>query len=302
MSIFRKRTSLTENITYMALMASINVVFVLISTLVPVLLFLLVFLLPLTSAIVTVFCKKRYYPIYAIVTVSLCMIVTMWNIGDTFYYVIPSLFTGFLFGVLFSKKISVSSLILLTTFVQVLLSYGCIFIFEILTERNFLNDMTSIIGLSNYLYLSYIKSIFLFGISLIQTIFSFAVINEELPKFGEDYVDNPKEGLINGISIIALSALTLTFAFFYGELSYLFMLSSLLIGINEFVSIMAGKNTRLIIATIVTTIVAFFVFSITYSSIEAPKGLLMIGIVPLSNSIIVLVNYFIKQRNKVIIK
>ena len=86
----KKKETLVQNITYMAIMAAINVVFVLITVLVPFLFFLIVFVLPLTSTIVTLHCKKRYFPIYAVATIGLCMICTMWQIGDTIFYVIPS--------------------------------------------------------------------------------------------------------------------------------------------------------------------------------------------------------------------
>ena len=90
-----KRETLVQNIAYMAIMAAINVVFVLITTLVPALLFLMIFVLPLTSTMVTLLCKKKYFPIYAVATIGLCMVVTLWKIDDTIFYVIPSIITGF---------------------------------------------------------------------------------------------------------------------------------------------------------------------------------------------------------------
>jgi len=61
MSVFKKRETLIQNITYMAIMAAINVVFVVLTTLVPLLMFLIIFVLPLTSTVVALFCKKKYY-------------------------------------------------------------------------------------------------------------------------------------------------------------------------------------------------------------------------------------------------
>ena len=58
--MFKKRETLTQNIAYMGLMAAINVIFVLLTYFVPFLIFLLVFVLPLTSVVVTIFCQKNY--------------------------------------------------------------------------------------------------------------------------------------------------------------------------------------------------------------------------------------------------
>ena len=97
MNIFKKRETLLQNMTYMGIMAAINFIFILLSSFIPFLLFVLVFILPLASAVVTVFCKKRYYIIYFVVTGALCLLI---NAPDTMFYVIPSLITGFIFGFL----------------------------------------------------------------------------------------------------------------------------------------------------------------------------------------------------------
>ena len=104
-----KRETLIQNIAYMALMAAINVIFVLLTTLVPVLMFLIIIVLPLTSTMVTLLCKKKYFPIYAIATIALCMIVTIWKIDDTIFYVIPSIITETLSIIVLALTLSYSN-------------------------------------------------------------------------------------------------------------------------------------------------------------------------------------------------
>ena len=119
MELFKKRETLIQNIAYMAIMAAVNVVFVLLSNVLPVLLFLLVFVLPLTSTIVTIYCKKRYFPIYFIVTLALCFGVSAgFSIFDTFIYVLPSLITGFIFGLFIEKQIPAIYTLIAATVIQ----------------------------------------------------------------------------------------------------------------------------------------------------------------------------------------
>ena len=80
--MFKKRETLTQNIAYMGLMAAINVIFVLLTYFVPFLIFVLVFVLPLTSVVVTIFCQKKYLPIYMLATIGLCLITTFNNFSD----------------------------------------------------------------------------------------------------------------------------------------------------------------------------------------------------------------------------
>ena len=105
MSVFKKKETIVENMTYMGLMAAINVVFVLLTTFVPFLFFLIVFVLPLTSTIVALHCNKKYFPIYAFATIGLCLLVTIWKIDDTLFYIIPSIITGFLFAIMIATGI-----------------------------------------------------------------------------------------------------------------------------------------------------------------------------------------------------
>ena len=124
MELFRKRETVTQNIAYMAIMSAINIIFVLLSNILPVLLFLLVLILPLTSTIVTIFCKKKYYPVYAIVTLGLCFAVAgAFSIFDALIYVFPSLIVGFVFGICFEKKFPAILIIVGATVIQFGLTY-----------------------------------------------------------------------------------------------------------------------------------------------------------------------------------
>ena len=64
MGIFSKRETLVQNIAFLAIMAAINVVLLLLATLLPYLLLFLTMILPFVSLLVTIYCKKRYYPMY----------------------------------------------------------------------------------------------------------------------------------------------------------------------------------------------------------------------------------------------
>ena len=106
----------------MAIMAAINVVFILLATFLPYLYFLLLFLLPLTSTFVMVFCEKRYYIIYSLATIGLCFLASFNNIGDTFFYIIPSILTGAITGLLIEKQFNGIWIIILTSLIQFIVS------------------------------------------------------------------------------------------------------------------------------------------------------------------------------------
>ena len=168
MTIFKKRETLIQNISYMALMAAINVVFVLLTTFVPFLFFLIVFVLPLTSTIVMLFCRKRYFLIYALATLGICLIVTLSNIGDTLFYVLPSIITGGLFGLLIEKNINNNVIIILATIAQSILTYAALPLIELFSGINVIYTFVNLFKLNDFEYVTYLIPISIFFISLMQ--------------------------------------------------------------------------------------------------------------------------------------
>lgn len=298
MKTIQKRESIIQNITYMALMAAINVIFVLLTTFIPVLFFLLVFVLPLTSAIVTIHCLKRYFPIYATATVCLCLICTIWRIDDTIFYVIPSLISGFFFGFLAEKKVPAIWIISVTTVLQIGFTYATIPLITLITGRNIVDVFATAFGISDFPYLSYVIPSFIFAISLGQEIIAYAVIREELPKFGLQLNEPKSVDLIIGISLIISLFLTLIFAFVYGPLAYLFGLFAMLYGIYALVTLLFENNKILYISLGASLIFSVFLFALLYPLATKPLGLLFIHVFFIQVAIIVFINNYLLRRYK----
>ena len=293
-----KKQTLIQNITYMALMAAINVIFVLLTTLVPFLVFLIVFVLPLTSTIVTLHCKKRYFPIYAVATIGLCLLCTIWKIDDTIFYVIPSIVSGFVFGLLVEKKVPSFWIILSTTIIQIGFTYASIPLIKLMTGRNIIEDFATVFFIKDFIYLDYVTPCFIFFISLAQEILAFVIIREELPKFGYQLEEVKNIPISLGVSIIASILFVVIFAFLYGPLSYLFTLVGLFLTVYA-IAYLIGKNKIIIYILLGTSaLVSFFLFGIFYGMVKAPFGLLFINILFFIIAIIVLCNNYLVKTNK----
>ena len=299
MKQFTHKDTLVKNITYMALMAAINVVFVLLTTFVPVLFFLIVFVLPLTSTIVTLHCQKRYFPIYAIATIGLCLICTIWKIDDTIFYVIPSIISGFIFGLLIEKKISAFWIILITTVIQIGFSYASIPLIELMTGRNIIEVFATAFGINDFTYLDYVVPLFIFFISITQEVFSYIVIKEEVTKFGYHTNEGKIKESILLISLYSSLALMLIFTFIYAPIAYLFALFTLFIGLILMIQILMENKVILYILFGGDLLITLFFIAIFYNMIPAPLGLLTFTIFFALEGIIVLINnYLLKGRNK----
>ena len=303
MEFKKPRESLVQNITFMAMMAAINVVFVVLTTFVPVLVFLIVFILPLTSVLVTLHCKKIYFPIYAVATIGLCLICTIWKIDDTIFYVIPSIITGFVFGLLVQYKVPSFWIIISTTIIQIGFTYASMPLIKLMTGRDIVEVFASAFGILDFKYLSYVVPCFIFFIALGQEIIAYFIIADELPKFG--YELNEPKNLPLSLFICLNSAIVLSiiFIFIYGPLSYLFMLFALLLAIYSLIYLIKANKPWIYASLVGGFILALFLFAICYPLVKEPLGLVFINIYFFIVSIIVFINnYLFKQKNIATIK
>lgn len=289
MQLFKKRETIVENISYMAIMAAINVVFVLLTNFVPFLFFLIVFVLPLTSTIVILFCKKKYFFIYALATLGLCLIITLSNIGDTLFYVLPSIITGALFGLLIEKRIANSWIIILGTIVQTILTYASLPLITLFTGVSVIDTFMNLFSLTEFEYKDYLIPIAIFFISLMQTIVSFMVVKDEVEKLNYSTKDELKfkDETIVFISITLLTILTIIFTFLYGPISYLCLCLIIFLSVNLIAAGFMKANKWLSISIAISLIISFFIFSGLYQFIEEPFSLLLIIIFFLVPSLII---------------
>lgn len=299
MSVFKKRETVIQNIAYMGLMAAINVIFVIITTLLPVLFFLIVFVLPLTSTIVALHCKKRYYPIYAIATIGVCMLCTIWKIDDTIFYVIPSIISGFIFAVMAEKEVSAPWIIIATALVQMAFSLLSIPLIQLMFGRDIVTTFAAVFHLQDYQYLEYAAPVFIFVLSLIQSVLSFVIINEEIRKFGYQIRETRMlsfamiSGLFTSLLLVVIFALT------YKPLSYTFLAISTFFGCVIVGGLFGKKKVWIYISLASSVIITLFLFAALYNYMPDPLGLLLVGIIFVLVGIIALIDKcLLNRKNK----
>ena len=296
MGLFKKRESLVSNIAYMGIMAAINIIFVTMTYFVPFLLFVLVFVLPLCSAIITYYCKKKYFPIFFIVVSAVCFLI---DISDTIFYVIPSLLTGFGFGLLIDKKVPSIFIIAVITIVQFNLSLLAIPIIQWLTNRDIVIDMATMFKVNENQYLEYLKYGFIYFISFVQTMLTFIVLHSELAKFGINFVDETKKGFIIDIVVFVLIAASVGTAFFIPAISYIFLFTAMLFMVDRLLHLNYSHYKLYLIELAGISLITLFFVALLYPYINKPLGLLTLGLFPTLISIACLINNcLLSKRNK----
>ena len=223
MSWFYKKETLIRTISFMAFFVAINVVCSFLTTVLPLVSIILIIFLPLTSAIVEVMCKDRWFPIYAFATIGLSIVVSLSSIDFTIFYIVPSIFTGYIFGLCSKRNLPSMFAIFFATVIQTLLSFAFIPLLQLITGTNLIDVFVKILQISDTFLFNSLLLLIFFIVALIQIILSFIVVQNELNKFGQKVEFKYDQERVASFSALGSAILCAIFSLFYMPLCYLFV-------------------------------------------------------------------------------
>jgi len=293
------KKTLIQNITYMAIMAAINVIFSVLAMFLPLASFILMLVLPFTSVIVVLFCKEKYFLIYAVSTVVLCLLVTITEAQTTIFYVIPSIVSGFVFGMLIKAKIHAAFILIISATVQLGLTYASLPLIQWIYGVNMIDVFKTLLHLTAHPFVDGIIPTSFYVLSLAQATFSFIIIHAEVKKFG--ITVNNSETIFPTLALLAIGigVLVAVTALFSVVIPYLLFLVFIFFSLFAMIDVLKTKRRGLMIGLGVSLLANLFVFALLYSLVPAPLGLLLIGLFFLPADGLSLCNKYLLKTNKV---
>lgn len=294
MALFSKKTSLVHNITYMAIMTAINLVFIVLDTYVPFAMILLILLLPFVSAVVSYFCQKKYYIIYAVASIGLCLI---FNIADTIFYIVPAIISGFVIGLLLDKQINPFWMILCSTLIEVALTYAFIPLINLLSNADIVVTFLTIFKLNDFPYREELMHIFILFIALTQCSLTHFVLLTEIKKIGVETNTRVGSFIPYIIGLVACLAVALIFAFTYRPPSLAFIALSFYFATYLLFNIVLSKRPMIYVILGISFLIMFFLFVLFFTKIDKPMGFMLFGLFPLGIAITSLFQNYLPNNN-----
>lgn len=297
MALLQKKTTLVHHITYMGIMVAINLIFIVLATYLPFLMFIPIIFLPFASAIVSYYCLKRYYIIYAVASIGLCLI---FNISDTIFYVVPAVITGFVIGWMLDKKTNPFWMILASTIIEAALTFAFIPLINLLSNVNIVDTFINAFKLDSFAYKVELTYLFIFFISLIQCGLTHFVLLSDAKKIGIDVnitVDSYAPYII-GLEFALI--LTFVFALFYLPLALIFLAISLYFAIFLLIDILTSKKIVIYVVLVILLLGAFFSFALFYTKLIAPFGVILFALFPFAVLLVSFMNnYLLKVKGNI---
>lgn len=296
MNIFSKRETLTQNITYMAIMAAINIIFSVIAAFLPILSLFLMIILPLTSTLVTLYCKNKYYLIYAVATIGLSLVATLYNMGNTILYLVPSILTGFCFGMMAKYKIPSVWYIFITSIVQCACTLATIPLINFIFSSDIILVFKTALNLAESQNIDIIVPTAVLFLSMIQMLFTYIVISLEMQKFDKGFTSTKIITFADSICSLVAIILMIICSFFYIPLSYIFLAVSIYFSAFCFVGLIIKHYKVALILIPVSLLPAIIIFALLYNLLPNQTGLLLISVFPFFIALITFINSLLKKE------
>ena len=290
MALFQKKTTLVHHITYMGIMAAINLIFIILATVFLPMMFLLILLLPFVSAIVSYYCLKRYYLIYAAASIGLCFI---FSISDTLFYVAPAIISGFVIGVLLEKKIHPFWMVLSTTVINAVLTYAFIPLFNLVSGSNLLD----LFHLSDSPYCTEIVYLFVFFISLMQCFLTHFILLNDAKKIGIE-INTRIDSFAPYIIGFELSTIaSIAFGFFYLPLALVFVCIALCFTLVLLADILVSRKKLVYVLLVISILLGLVLFAVFYPKLPKRYSPILFLVFPLLIAVINFVNNYLAKKS-----
>ena len=294
MALFQKKTTLVHHITYMGIMTAINLIFIVLATYVPLMMLLLILLLPFASAIVSYYCLKRYYLIYAIASIGLCLI---FNISDTIFYVVPAVISGFIIGVLLDLKFHPFWMLLSTTIINAASTYAFIPLINFISGSDIVLTFLTIFHLQDFPYRRELVYLIVFFISLIQCFLTLFVLLSDAKKIGIE-VDTRIASLmpyIIGFELFTLASIC--FAFFFLPLALVFACIAFCFTLILLANAIMSKRVFIYIMLGIALFAGLLVFAVFYPKLPKRFSPILALVFPLLISVVSFVNNYLAKKS-----
>lgn len=277
MSFFKERTTPTQNIAFLSLMAAVNALLAVLLAFVPLSDLFVVLVLPLVSAMVGLLCQKQYLPIYAIAAIGVSLATSAYNMQATFFYVIPAILSGTLYGFLYHSKQPLPYLILYTALLELGMMALSILIIKGIYENDIIAFFLHVLGLTNHPYIHDIVPAFLLTYALAQTAISHFVIQGFFSRFHLEEKSNEKLLLSYPIGAICAVVLALSFIVYSPATSYFFLVLALYLTAFSSLLFVTKFAWWVYLVLGVMELLSLYGFASLYSLVPADGGLVLLS-------------------------
>ncbi|MGE4341717.1 MAG: hypothetical protein AB7E23_01280 [Bacilli bacterium] len=223
----------THQLVYVAIMTGLTIVLSILTNFIPFMSLFLIVFLPFVAALVAIVTDLKFFPIYALSSILLSVVVDAQNFLNIIFYLLPALVSGLVIGVTYRLKLNGIYILLAITLINLLANYAIIPVLDHLYQINFIQYALGLVGLGSHPLANAIFMMFLFILGIIQASLTYMVIRDELHLIKGEICENYDK--ISLIVLALISLVSVIFSFFHLGLSLVFFSSATLLATYQLV-------------------------------------------------------------------
>ena len=287
----------THQLVYVAIMTGLTIVLSILTNFIPFMSLFLIVFLPFVAALVAIVTDLKFFPIYALSSILLSVVVDAQNFLNIIFYLLPALVSGLVIGVTYRLKLNGIYILLAITLINLLANYAIIPVLDHLYQINFIQYALGLIGLGSHPLANAIFMMFLFILGIIQASLTYMVIRDELHLIKGEIFENYDK--ISLIVLALISLVSVIFSFFHLGLSLVFFSSATLLATYQLVYLFK-KNLVLFYITL-GVVIASLPISFVLSELNHayPLNLYLILQVLIVVILMFLWDYILSKKDKI---
>lgn len=287
----------THQLVYVAIMTGLTIVLSILTNFIPFMSLFLIVFLPFVAALVAIVTDLKFFPIYALSSILLSVVVDAQNFLNIIFYLLPALVSGLVIGVTYRLKLNGIYILLAITLINLLANYAIIPVLDHLYQINFIQYALGLVGLGSHPLANAIFMMFLFILGIIQASLTYMVIRDELHLIKGEIFENYDK--ISLIVLALISLVSVIFSFFHLGLSLVFFSSATLLATYQLVYLFK-KNLVLFYITL-GVVIASLPISFVLSELNHayPLNLYLILQVLIVVILMFLWDYILSKKDKI---
>jgi hypothetical protein len=273
-----------QNLAFLGIICALDAVLAVLASFVPLSSFFIVVLLPLISALAIILCEDKYVPVYVIAAIALVLGTTAYDLQETFFYVIPAIVDGSLYGFLLKKKLPWAYVIFASALLEMGFNYLSIPIIEGLYGIDPIEAGEAFLKVDPALG-SILLPAFFFSLGLGEAAVSHFATSFFFSKFKLVFPQKEKLTFIYPILCIIFANLALFLPFANLAWAYFFLVTALYWAVFSFVLLISQPVIWIYIPLGLLETASVIVFACTYRFYPHGSGLTLSAIFFLSIAI-----------------
>lgn len=297
MNILSKKTTPSQNIAFLGMMAALNLVFSLIASFFPISALFLMLFLPLVSAFAAILADPRYMPLYIIASLGLSIAVTSYDFQNTLFYTFPAIIMGSCYGFCLRYKFPVAPTLFLLSILEMSLSYAALPIIKTVYGVDTITFLIKLIGFEGNPTIYQIVPSAMFTYGLISTALVHLISSLALSRFGLSFKENKNLNISSPLLSMGFLGIAFSLITTSPQTTYIFILFSYYFAFFSILNLIEFGKVYLGVFAISLFIGCIFLFAFFYTKMPEGTGIALLGLFSISISLPALLGDILKRKD-----